>query len=73
MKYAIRVGREWYLGKMYTHQGDLFPCSSYDKEQAKWYKTFKVAKKAKATLDSKIAYDQNTYIVDENGVEVSEP
>lgn len=65
-KFVIKVGREFYIGKTYTHQGEYFPGVTTSADNAKWYKTLNIAKRAKATLENKVSHEHNIYIQDEH-------
>ena len=52
-------GGGFYTGKMYTYQGSKYPCYTIRKEEAKVYKSEKVAKKVCETLADKGYTDFN--------------
>lgn len=46
---------EFYTGKTYVYEGDFYPTCSYNREDAKVYKSEKVALNSCNKLNSKIA------------------
>ncbi len=58
MSFVIYVNgqRDYYSGKTYTHQGETFPCVC-KRDEAKRYKSKKIADNVAKTLDRKCDED----------------
>lgn len=53
-KWILRDGQEIYIGKTYIYQGNFFPCTSYLLEEAKIYKSKKIAENSCKKLNDKV-------------------
>lgn len=63
----FQVSPEYYMGKTYQYQHEIYPCVSYDINKAKLYKSRKIAERSCDILNDKIS-SEHTFEV----VEVSE-